>query len=126
MDKTSNALAGSCQGEEIEEHRYGPFFNENWSVELIRKIREDGCFSPFAPAASRFALSSWGLKFLQDHGFFFNPWPPGHPRGPANHRTKPSAVRANTPKPLNGNHRSVEEQRRIDESLASNPRDSPE
>jgi hypothetical protein len=124
-EKKIESLGGSCQGEENEEHQYGPYFNQNWSVELIRKIREDGCFSPFAPAASRFALSTWGLKFLQDHGFFFNPWPPGHPRGAANHQTKPLVARANTPKPLNGTHRSVEEQRRIDESLAAT-RDSPE
>lgn len=109
MDKTSHALAGSCQGEEIEEHRYGPNFNEAWSVEMICRLRERGYFDPFAPAASGFALSQYGLKFLQD-----------------NHRTKPSVARANTPKPLNGKHRSVEEQRRIDESLASKPRDSPE
>lgn len=112
LNEDSNALTGSCQGEEIEEHRYGPNFNKNWSVEMIRKLREDGCFNPFAPAASGFAISPWGLKFLQDNGY--------------DHRTKPLVAEANTPKPLNGNHRSVEEQRRIDESLASNPRDSPE
>ena len=108
MCKNSDALAGSCQGEETEEHRYGPTFNENWSVEMIRKLREDGCFNPFAPAASGFAMSPWGLRFLQDNGLLVNP------------------LRGNPPKPLNGNHRSVQEQRSIDESLASNPRDAPE
>lgn len=116
MDKTSHALAGSCQGEEIEEHRYGPNFNEAWSVEMICRLRERGYFNPFAPAASGFALSQHGLKFLQDNGLYLN----------SLSASAPALLRANTPKPLNGKHRSVEEQRRIDESLASKPRDSPE
>ena len=116
MNKTSHDLVGSCQGEEYEEQRYGPNFNDGWSVEMICKLREQGYFNPFAPAASGFALSQYGLKFLQDNGLYLN----------SLSASAPALLRANTPKPLNGNHRSVEEQRRIDESLASNPRDSPE